>query len=628
MAEKMKLESMDIAEERREQLKELFPEVFAEDKVDFDQLKRALGEWVEPGKERFGLSWPGKADCMKVIQQPSVATLKPARDESVNFDDTENLFIEGDNLEVLKLLQKSYFGKVKMIYIDPPYNTGNDFIYPDNFSESLDTYLEYTGQKDENGSRLSTNIDTAGRYHSRWLNMMYPRLYLARNLLTDDGLIFISIDDVEGANLRKLCDEVFGEENLIANFLWKSRQTTDSRKSTRVSTDHEYVLCYARNYDAAAFSGKDIDKGKYTNPDNDPRGAWASIDLTVQATKDQRPNQFYDIVDPKTGNSYPANPIRVWSKSKSVVDQMIEDARIIFPPDGKGRPREKKFLADLKSEKTGFSSWLNSSEVGYTTNGTRDFSDLFKERVFDFPKPTILLKTLIKQATEKDSIVVDFFCGSGSTAHALMSLNSEDSGNRKYICVQLPEKVADNSEAHIAGFKTIADISKERIRRAAKKIEDEQNDQLDLNGGSKIDLGFKVFKLSRSNFKVWEGDVEKIENLEKQLFDHVDHINGASEPEDILYELLLKSGFPLTTKVEKLQLAGKDVFSIEEGALLICLDKKLTQEVIDAIADANPLQVICLDDGFEGNDQLKANAVQTFKARAQEEESEIVFRTV
>jgi adenine-specific DNA-methyltransferase len=630
-AEKMKLTSLDIAAEKRDQLKqvlqELLPEAVNESGIDFDQMKRALGEWVESGKERFGLQWPGKAECMKVIQQPSVATLKPARKESVNFDETENLFIEGDNLEVLKLLQKPYFGKIKMIYIDPPYNTGKEFIYPDKFSETLDTYLSYTGQTDDEGRKFSTNAESSGRYHSRWLSMMYPRLYLAKNLLVEDGILFISIDDNEQANLKLLCDSVFGEENHLGTFLWKRRQNADSRNQSNISPDHEYILAYAKNSSARVI-GTEIDITKYQNPDNDDRGPWASIDLSGLATKEQRPNLHYDIVDQKTGLSYPPNPNRGWSKSKDNVIQMISEGRILFPKNPEGRPREKKFLNDLRSNTTGFSTWLDSGEVGYTTHGTREVTELFDNKIFDFPKPSELIKLLIKQSTGGDDIILDFFSGSATTAHAIFNANIEDSGNRKFVLVQLPEPIEEGSVAAKAGHKHIADIGKERIRRVAKKLAENQDSQLNLKGGKSLDLGFKVFKLDRSNFKVWEGSVDHVENLEKQLSLHVDHIAKGSTPEDILYELLLKAGFSLSTKVEKLKIAGKEVFSIHEGALLICLEKELTQPLIDALAEANPLQVICLDEGFKGNDQLKANAVQTFKARAQAEESEIVFKTV
>ena len=351
MPPRMALESMDVAEEKRQQLKHLlykeFPEVFNEDKVDFERLQRVLGESIDTGKERYGLTWPGKADCMKVIQEPSRATLKPCREESVNFDDTENLFIEGDNLEVLKLLQKSYFGKVKMIYIDPPYNTGKEFIYPDNYQETIETYMAYAGLVDDEGKKFSTNATTEGRFHSKWLNMMYPRLYLAKNLLREDGVIFVSIDENEVQNLTKICDEIFGEENHLGSFIWRRRQNADNRNQTNVSIDHEYVLLYARSQ-KATLQGVQIDTSKYKNPDNDSRGDWASIDLSGLANRTQRPNLHYDIIDPDTGIAYPPNPNRGWSKSKPVMEKMISEQRILFPSKPTGRPREKKFLTDLK----------------------------------------------------------------------------------------------------------------------------------------------------------------------------------------------------------------------------------------------------------------------------------------
>ena len=626
--EKMKLTSMDVAQEKRAQLKRLFPEVFTEDRIDFEQLRRVLGDWVEPGKERYGLNWPGKAECMKIIQTPSIATLKPARDESVDFDTTENLFIEGDNLEVLKLLQKAYFGKVKMIYIDPPYNTGNDFIYPDKYAEALDTYLAYTGQIDDEGKKFSTSAETAGRHHSQWMNMIYPRLYLARNLLKDDGLIFISIDDGEIANLRSVCDLIFGEDNFIASLVWKSRQIVDSRPQNNVSNDHEYIVVYGKGAESKV-RGKEIDKSKYSNPDNDARGPWMSNSILGLANKSQRPNLHYEVTDPETGLKYPCPPESGWRYSKETMQEKIDDKRIVFPSKPDGRPREKKFLSELSKDYTGFSSIL-PLEAGYTLNGTREVRDLFEDNLFPFPKPVSLLKELITQGTDnqKDAIVLDFFAGSATTAEAIMQLNKEIYQNIKYVLVQLPEPTEEKSNPYNAGYKNIADLSKERIRRAAKKIEKEQNGQLDLNGNGNIDLGFKIFKLSRSNFKIWDGDAEKAQDLVRQLEMHVNHIDPASGPEDILYELLLKAGFELTTRIERRTMAGKDVYAVADGALLVCLDKAITPELIDALADADPLQVICLDEGFKGNDQLKTNAVQTFKARAASRETEIFFRTV
>lgn len=626
--EKMTLDSMDIAEEKREALKRIFPEVFTEERIDFDQLKRVLGEWVDSDVERFGLNWPGKAECMKIIQKPSIATLKPVRDESINFDETENVFIEGENLEVLKLLQKAYFGKVKMIYIDPPYNTGKEFIYPDKYCEELKTYLAYTGQVDDNGRRFSTNTDTHGRFHSHWLNMMYPRLYLARNLLSEDGVIFISIDDHEIVNLRALCDLIFGEENFVIQLIWKSRQIVDSRNKTNASTDHEYVLVYAKNSEEAKILGKEIDIDKYSNPDNDSRGPWMSNSILGLATASQRPNLHYPITDPNKGVKYFCPPDTGWRYSRETMEQKISDGRIVFPKSLTGRPREKKFLSEIKSEFTGLSSII-PQDVGYTLNGTREVRDLMNGRYFDFPKPTSLIKLLVKQGTLREGdIIIDFFAGSATTAHAVMQLNAEDGGSRKYMCVQLPEPTAEKSEAYKSGYETIADIGKERIRRAARQIEDEQNGQLDLNGNGKLDLGFKAFKLDQSNFRVWDGTVEDEDALVEQLELHVDHIAEESSTESILYELLLKAGFPLTTKVEKRNMAGKEVFSIAGGEVLLCLEQKVTSELIDALASANPSQVICLDAAFQRNDQLKVNAALTFKSLAEAKGTEMVFRTV
>ncbi len=647
-AKKVKLESLDIAEERREWLKSLFPEVFKDGKIDLEQLKRVLGAWSEPGKERFGLEWPGKAECIKIIQQPSIATLKPARDESVNFDETENLFIEGDNLEVLKLLQKSYFGKVKMIYIDPPYNTGKEFIYPDKYSETLDTYLEYTGQKDESGNKFSTNADTVGRYHSRWLNMMHPRLYLARNLLTEDGVIFISIDDHEQANLKALCDQIFGDENFIAA-LAVQLNPRGRHLDKFIAKTHESILIYGKDVNNDTTMQGLEKEGRMVEEYNkeDERGKFRVLGLRNrnQAFNPKtRPNLFYPLyVNPKTFEvsisktdefSEETLPITsdgvetcwTWGKEKVAAES---DILLAEKFGEEWRVYRKDYLLDENgnSATTLPKSLWTDKEIN-NDYGKQSVKELLGTSVMDFPKAPELIKKLLKIGTSHSDIVLDFFAGSATTAHAVMELNKEDGGNRKFIMVQLPEPSEKDSPAYKAGLKTIAEIGKERIRKAAKKIKAQQDDLLSTNENKNPDFGFKVFKLTRSNFKVWEGDVEKVKNLEEQLSLHVDHISDSSTQEDILYELLLKSGFPLSTQVEKLQLAGKDVFSIAEGALLICLDKELTQEVIDAIADANPLQVICLDEGFKGNDQLKANAVQTFKARAAEEESEIVFRTV
>ena len=614
-AEKINLRSMDITKEKRKQLKLLFPEVFHENVLDFDHLKRVLGEWSEVKKERYGLTWPGKAECMKIIQQPSIATLKPIREESVNFNVAENLFIEGDNLEVLKLLQKSYFGRVKMIYIDPPYNTGKEFIYTDKFGETLDNYLKYTGQKDEDGRKFSTNMETNGRYHSRWLNIMYPRLYLAKNLLREDGVIFISIDDREVSNLRALCDQIFGEENFLANIVWNSTKSVTNTALISVSHTHNLVYVkskeyYIRNRDK--FRLKETGEG-FSNPDGDPKGPWKADPFQVEGW---RPNQQYEITNPSTGEVYTPNTGSSWKNDFEKFQVLLSENRIVFGTNGTSAPQRKRYLSEARDRGRVAKTWWDN--VGTTTNGTAELKELFGQSLFDNPKPTKLIKQMAELCTKDNDIILDFFAGSATTAHAIMALNNEDGGNRRFICVQLPEKCEERGQAFQAGYKTIADIGKERIRRAAKKIGVEYSFQQSF--------GFKVFKLDRSNFKVWQGNVD---NFEKQLFDHIDYIDDTSSSEDILYELLLKSGLLLTDQVKKVFMAGAEVFSVNEGKLLICLDRNLTQEVINAIANANPLQVICLDAGFKGNDQLKANSSQTFKARGMDKtDHEIVFRTV
>lgn len=631
--EKLDLTSMDVTEDKKQKLKQLFPEVFREDKIDFDHLKRVLGEWVpEKGRERFGLQWPGKAECMKVIQQPSIATLKPAPEESVNFDETGNLFIEGDNLEVLKLLQKSYFGKVKMIYIDPPYNTGNEFIYPDDYGENLNTYLEYTGQKDAEGNWQTTNRDTDGRFHSRWLNMMYPRLFLARNLLKKDGVIFISIDDGEKDNLKKICDEIFGEENFIATLVWKSRQNIDNRNVTNVSNDHEYILCYGKK-----LRGKERNKEQYTNPDDDPRGPWVSANMVGLLPEDRRPNLHYDLENPETGVVY-EKPEMGWRYDKSTMNKLIKENKILWPDNPEGRPRRKKFFSELQEKYVGFSSVI--AEDIYTRDGSKEIEELFGAKVMDFPKPAELIKGLIKQGSggeEEKDIILDFFAGSCSTAHALFKQNLEDSKQRNFIMVQLPEPTEDNSTASKAGYETIADIGKDRISRVvdeitAKEEESTNNNQADLEFDEEadnvrdLDLGFKVFKLDRSNFKVWDSPDVDIDpdDLEEQLDVFADHISPEAEQESILYELILKSGYPLTTPIEEKEIDGKNIYSIQDDSLLIYLDDDLTFEILDQMAEMEPNRIVCLDKSFSGEqaDALKTNAVQLFKSH------DITFRTV
>lgn len=662
MPEKMELTSLNIADHQKQKLKELFPEVFTEgNKIDFDQLKRTLGEMVDGGKERFGMQWAGKADCFKTIQQPSLATLVPCPEESIDFDTTENVFIEGDNLEVLKLLQKGYLGKVKMIYIDPPYNTGKDFIYPDNYSENLDTYLEYTGQIDGEGRKFSTNTDTDGRFHSKWMNMMYPRLFLAKNLLREDGVMFISIDDSEIKNLRAICDEIFGEENAITSIIWEKKFSPQNDEK-HITAAHDYILVYARNKEIwrpnlLDRSEKALDKFK--NPDNDHRGVWTSGDLT---SKTKAANHSYPIHSPSGKIFYPPNG-RQWAPSIETFNRLISENRIWFGEDGKNTPRLKQFLSEIQSGVVPMSIFKHQ-EVGHTQYATQELKKIFEGvSVFDNPKPTPLISKIVKMASDKNSIVLDFFAGSSTTAHAVMSLNSEDGGSRKYICVQLPETINEKDEAFKAGFKKISEVSKKRIYLSSNQIKQDlikfindaksemlqfkldltrfNNDLLSTLDGKeeyeeaqakvtaqeelirekellleKLDLGFRVFKLQKSNFSVWDSSfTTNAEQIAFQLDQHVDHISPEAEQQAILFELLLKAGFELTTPIDTLILADKTVYSIAEGALLICLEKQLTLEVMHAIADLEPSRVIVLDEGFQNNDQLKTNASLTLKSK-------------
>jgi adenine-specific DNA-methyltransferase len=617
--------SLDITEQRKNELKQLFPGVFTETKndqgelvhtLDFERLKAELGEFsdiYDNRRERYGMDWPGKRDCLRLVQEPSHATLTPCREESVDFDTTENLFIEGDNLEVLKLLQKSYYGQVKMIYIDPPYNTGKEFIYPDNFSESLDTYLQYAGLKETGGEgrKWSTNSANEGRFHTKWLNMMFPRLYLARNLLREDGVIFISIDDNEVENLRRMCDEIFGEENFVGAFIWKRRQNADNRNISNVSSDHEYMLLYSKA-GKARLNGISIDVSKYKNPDNDPRGPWASIDLTGLANASQRPNLHYELMDTSTGNIYPPNPNRGWSKSKGVIEKMIQEERIIFPSKKSGRPREKKFLSDLQSTFTGFSTVFDNGKVGYTTNGSKEIRKIMGGNYFDFPKPTNLLKYVIDQATNDDDLILDFFAGSASTLDSCFQLQNKK--RLRCISIQLPEKISEDSEAFSVGFKSIADVGKERIRRAGNSIRQELDGQLNLESNQSLDFGFKVLKLNQSNFKQWQAPDKSAtdEALLNQIALGLDYIDPNATQEDLLYELLIKAGVMPTEKIEPLEWAGHKIFSVAEGSLLVYLELAIDQALIDAVLAKAPSQFICLDSAFQGNDQLKTNAVKTF----------------
>jgi adenine-specific DNA-methyltransferase len=627
LPQKLDLRSHDIAEDKRQELLRLFPEIRTEDgKLDFERLKLVLGDTVDVGKERYGMNWPGKAECFRAIQTPSLGTLRPCPEQSVNFDTTENLIIEGDNLEVLKLLQKSYLGKVKMIYIDPPYNTGNDFIYPDNFAESLQTYLEYTGQVDSEGKKFTTNTQTDGRFHSKWLNMMYPRLYLARNLLRDDGVIFITIDDGESRNLRTVCDEVFGEENFVANVVWQKKYAV-SNDDPGIAPMHDHILVYQRSeeFDRNLLPRTEKQTSRYTNLDNDPRGPWSSDNYVSNKSRQERPTLWYSIRHPKTGEEVWPEESAVWRYSREKHAKMEREGRLYWGPEmSYKRPRLKRFLSEVQDGVVP-STWWPFQEVGHNDEGQKETAELIGPKVFSTPKPVRLLRRMIELGCGKNDLVMDFFSGSGATGHAVLELNKEDSGNRKFILVQLPELTER------ADYPTIAEITKERVRRVIKKLNDEETGKLDLQPKQPQDRGFRVFKLAESNFRPWNAGVpHDAPALEKQLDLHVSHIREQRTDQDILYEVLLKSGYPLTTPVETIALAGKTVHSVAGGQLLICMERKLTLELIRAIAERKPERVVCLDEGFAGNDQLKTNAAHIFEPTDRREAKSDArrFRTV
>lgn len=598
--------SKDILSENIEKLKLLFPEVFAEGKIDFPALKAVLGEYVENKEERYRFTWNGKSKARRLAQTPSTGTLRPAPEESVDWDSTQNLFIEGDNLEVLKLLQKSYHKKVKMIYIDPPYNTGGDFIYKDDFRDNIKNYLQMTGQVDGEGRRYSANAETSGRYHTDWLNMMYPRLKLARNLLRDDGVIFISIDDNEVANLRKICDEVFGEENFIANVIWE-KKFSPQNDAKWLSDNHDHILMYTKNKEnwrPYKINRSEKSISRFTNPDDDPRGPWVSSDMTV---KTYNKNFDYSIETPG-GKIINPTQGRCWSCSKEKFNELIADNRIWFGKKGENVPRYKTFLSEVESGIVPITIW-KYSEVGHNQEARQEIKKVFDNYAyFDGPKPTKLINRALMISTKEDDLILDFFSGSCTSAHAVLDLNKGDQGNRKYIMVQLPEPCGHDTEAYKAGYGTIADIGKERIRRVGLKIKEEHPEY-------QGDLGFKVFKLDSSNIKPWDVD-EK--NLSSSLLGLVNNIKTDRSEQDVLYEILLKYGLDLTIPIEERTLEGKKIFIIGAGALIICLDEKITLEVVEAIAklkdELQPelMRVVFKDGGFK-TDVVKTNAVQILR---------------
>ena len=561
--DKMDGMTMNIEQANVEKLKEVFPEVFADGKVDFDKLQGLLGHYIADDKEKYSFSWKGKADSLRLAQKRSTGTLRPCKEESKNWDTTENLYIEGDNLEVLKLLQSSYLNSIKMIYIDPPYNTGNDFVYTDDFADGIAHYKEVTGQA------TKSNPETAGRYHTNWLNMMYPRLKLARNLLTDDGVIFISIDDNEVSNLRKLCDEVFGEDNFVADVIWKRKRGRDN-SAKWFSKSHEYLLIFAKKLEEFNTNYLELNeetKAAYKNPDNDPRGPYRMLGCWARGTQG---GVKYDFTT-KNGQYFTE---RLWLFSKENLQKLDEEDKLIIHGDNVYR---KMFIFENKG-KIPETIWDSTSNAA---NAADEIKKIFGGIIFDTPKPIPYLIEMLKVATDKESLILDFFSGSATTAHAVMQLNAEDGGNRKFICVQLPEKTDGQSEAYKAGYKTICEIGKERIRRAGEKIKEENKDK---EGIENLDIGFKVFKLDSSNLVKWDNtpttDEEEVKKrIQQSLFYLVDGRNDL----DLVYEIMLKYGLSLTLPVEERKFDGVCAYIINhpDYKVLICLQPNITLSAVE-----------------------------------------------
>lgn len=676
--DKLSLESKDIAEEKRRELLRLFPEAVTEGgKIDFDQLKRALGETVDAGRERYGMGWPGKADCFRLIQSPSTATLLPVREESFRFDETDNVIIEGDNLEVLKLLQKGYQGKVKMIYIDPPYNTGNDFIYPDDYSDNLTNYLQYTGQMDAEGKRFSNNLETDGRFHSNWLNMMYPRLYLARNLMREDGVIAISINDSELPNLRKVCDDIFGEANLIACMVWEKSRKNDAKF---ISVGHEYLLIYTRSLQRlkdlrtvwreekpgareiwaeylrlrqehgsddrlverdlqAWFQNllKDNPSKKWARYKRvDRNGPWRDRDISWPGGDGPR----YDVPHPRTGVACKV-PDSGWRYATyEEMERQIDLGLVEFRRDHTEPPFRKAHIRPIPDEleieldeDVDSESQQEEEEMATQVRGSYFYKQsqvavkyvrkLLGVKAFDNPKDHEEIKRLLKYVVGDgdDAIILDFFGGSGTTGEAVIGLNRESGTNHRFILVQLPElcnpKERSGKAAISAGWKTVADITRNRLRRTIGQqhhADSARQGSLLRPRQCRIE-GYRAFTLAPSNFKVWEAHTnEGVAGIERQMALAVNHIMPDRTAEDLFYELLMKSEYPLTAKVERFDAAGAEAFSVENDQLIVCIERKVTPEAVESIARRGPAKVIFLDEAFSGNDQLKANAKMNFES--------------
>jgi adenine-specific DNA-methyltransferase len=615
LPEKIEPTSLNFQTELASQLAELVPEAMSDGKLDVTKLREVVNGDAENSPEKFGLFWPGKRAAQALAQIPTTATLIPAPEESEDWDSTKNIFIEGDNLEVLKALQNSYRRKVKMIYIDPPYNTGKEFIYPDKFSEGLQGYLEYTGQKNEAGDNVESKPETGGRKHSNWLSMMYPRLQLAKSLLTDDGAIFMSIDDNEAASLRRIADEVFGEDNFIAQVVWERAYAPVNLKKF-FSESHDYVLIYARNLEVlGSMSLKRTDEAnqRYSNPDNDSRGVWKSGDFSVgpavQSNVYQITTPSGRVVMPPTGRS--------WRVTEKKFIELVADNRVWFGPNGTNVPSLKRFLSEVKDGMTPMTLW-KYTDVGHSQEATKKLKLLFDDNMyFEYPKPVELIKRILQLGSPnpENDIVMDFFSGSGTTAHAAMQLNAEDGGSRQHIQVQLPELLDLSSDAYTAGFTTIADISKERIRRAGKKIREDYADKI-AKRNIPFDTGFRVYKLAPSNFVQWDENKAK-DDIQQSVLDFAANKKPDAAPESLLTEIMLQARMPLSANIEKRDLqSGGWVFVVDGGNLITYVaNEQITEAQANEIADLAPAKLIVLDSAFNGNNALKINVANICKEK-------------
>ena len=619
--EKLKMHSLDGVERNIELIGKLFPNAITEVKrdgkvehaIDFDVLRQELSDSIVEGREeRYQFTWPDKKKAMLAANAPITATLRPVVDDSVGKDgtpggfDSENLYIEGDNLEVLKLLQETYLGKVKMIYIDPPYNTGNDFVYEDDFAQSAAEYMDNSGQYDEEGNRLVTNTESNGRFHTDWLNMIYPRLRLAKDLLPEDGVIFISIDDGEVGNLREVCDEVFGARNFLANLMWEKKYTV-ANDALFFSDNHDHILCYAK--DSSSFViGKlprtDEMNAAYKNPDNHPKGPWKATPLHAKSGSANSANFSYTF---KNGVVF-SPPAGTFSRySAETLRKFDENNEIWFGKDGTAVPARKTFLCDLKNSGIVPRTIIPFTTGGHNHEAVDEVRNLLENNVFTNPKPVKLLKYLLTVANcEKDAIILDFFSGSATTAHAVMQLNAEDGGHRKFIMVQLPEKTDEKSEAYKAGYKNICEIGKERIRRAGRKIKEDAG----LTAPADLDTGFRCLRLDDSNMKPVYYTPNEVS--QQDLFSLVDNVKPDRTPEDLLFQVMLDLGVLLSSHIEVKEIAGKKVFNVAEGFLMACFDHDVTEETVKAIAQMKPYYAVFRDSSM-ANDSVATNFEQIFE---------------